>query len=189
MFGGRPAAGRRALRGGGYRRRPGPRCHGDGRHYADEGPARRRRVHLPTGKEVEVKIPAGLADGQQIRLKGQGMPGPRGVAGDVLITVTIARIRSSRSTAPTCGSTCRSRFMRRCSAPRCACRPSTARWSCDSRRHNSGRTFRSRARACRQRRGRSPATVAYRAAGRRDAELEELMKKWRDGKPYDPRKI
>jgi DnaJ-class molecular chaperone len=28
------------------------------------------RVHLPTGKDVEVKIPAGLTSGQQIRLKG-----------------------------------------------------------------------------------------------------------------------
>src|SRR5215467_6146659 len=32
-----------------------------------------KRVRLPTGKEVEVKIPAGLTDGQQIRLKGQGL--------------------------------------------------------------------------------------------------------------------
>ena len=32
-----------------------------------------KRVQLPTGREVEVKIPAGLADGQQIRLKGQGL--------------------------------------------------------------------------------------------------------------------
>ena len=49
-----------------------------------------RRVHLPNGKEVEVKIPPGLADGQQIRLKGQGFPGPGGRAGDALITVNIA---------------------------------------------------------------------------------------------------
>ena len=49
-----------------------------------------RRVDLPTGKEIEVKIPAGLADGQQIRLKGQGMPGPAAAPGDVLITVSIA---------------------------------------------------------------------------------------------------
>ena len=35
-----------------------------------------RRVHLPTGKEIDAKIPAGLADGQTIRLKGQGLQCP-----------------------------------------------------------------------------------------------------------------
>ena len=49
-----------------------------------------RRVRLPTGKDIDVKIPAGLADGQQIRLKGQGMRRPGRRAGDALITVTIA---------------------------------------------------------------------------------------------------
>jgi DnaJ-class molecular chaperone len=48
-----------------------------------------RRVQLPTGKELEVKVPAGLTDGQQIRLKGQGLAAG-GKAGDVLITVSIA---------------------------------------------------------------------------------------------------
>src|SRR5262249_34899569 len=43
----------------------------------------------PTGKELDVKIPAGLGDGKQIRLKGQGLPGYGGV-GDVLITVHVA---------------------------------------------------------------------------------------------------
>ena len=47
-------------------------------------------MHLPTGKEVEVKIPAGIANGQQIRLKGQGWPGAAGKAGDALITVNVA---------------------------------------------------------------------------------------------------
>ena len=48
------------------------------------------RVHLPTGKEIEVKIPAGIASGQQIRLKGQGYPGPSGRNGDAIITINIA---------------------------------------------------------------------------------------------------
>ena len=50
-----------------------------------------RRVVLNDGKQIEAKIPAGVRDGQQIRLRGQGGPGERGgPAGDVLITVTIA---------------------------------------------------------------------------------------------------
>jgi DnaJ-class molecular chaperone len=48
-----------------------------------------QRLHLPNGKNVDVKIPAGITNGQQIRLKGQGMAGQAG-PGDLLITVTIA---------------------------------------------------------------------------------------------------
>src|ERR1700736_5292165 len=48
-----------------------------------------KRMRLPTGKDVDVKIPAGLTDGQQIRLKGQGLPGA-GAPGDALITVHVA---------------------------------------------------------------------------------------------------
>jgi DnaJ-class molecular chaperone len=49
-----------------------------------------RRVRLPNGKELNVKIPAGVAAGQQIRLKGQGETAPGHRPGDVLITVNIA---------------------------------------------------------------------------------------------------
>ena len=49
-----------------------------------------RRVRLPTGKELNVKIPAGVTSGQQIRLKGQGETAPGHRPGDVLITVNIA---------------------------------------------------------------------------------------------------
>ncbi len=49
-----------------------------------------RRVRLPTGKELNVKIPAGVIAGQQIRLKGQGESAPGHRPGDVLITVNIA---------------------------------------------------------------------------------------------------
>ncbi len=53
------------------------------------GNAARKRVRLPTGKEVDVRIPPGIDDGQTIRLKGQGFSGPDGT-GDVLITVHVA---------------------------------------------------------------------------------------------------
>ncbi len=49
-----------------------------------------RRIRLPTGKELNVKIPAGVESGQQIRLKGQGQEAPGHRPGDVLITVNVA---------------------------------------------------------------------------------------------------
>src|ERR1700756_3331742 len=49
-----------------------------------------KRVRLPTGKELNVKIPAGVVAGQQIRLKGQGDTSPGHAPGDLLITVSIA---------------------------------------------------------------------------------------------------
>jgi DnaJ-class molecular chaperone len=49
-----------------------------------------KRVRLPTGKELNVKIPAGVSAGQQIRLKGQGETAPGHPPGDLLITVSIA---------------------------------------------------------------------------------------------------
>lgn len=49
------------------------------------------RVQLLHGKEVDVAIPAGIEEGKQIRLKGQGAASPYGgQPGDVLITVRVA---------------------------------------------------------------------------------------------------
>lgn len=50
------------------------------------------RVFLPTGRALDVNVPAGIEDGKQIRLRGQGHPSPipGGEPGDVLITVRIA---------------------------------------------------------------------------------------------------
>jgi DnaJ-class molecular chaperone len=50
------------------------------------------RVILPTGKTLEVSVPAGIEDGKQIRLKGQGQASQAGgEAGDALVTVRIAK--------------------------------------------------------------------------------------------------
>jgi DnaJ-class molecular chaperone len=49
------------------------------------------RVTLPTGKTLDVAIPAGVEEGKQIRLRGQGQPGARGgPAGDALVTIRYA---------------------------------------------------------------------------------------------------
>lgn len=50
-----------------------------------------RRVVLPNGEQIDVKIPAGLKDGQQIRLKGRAGGGRNGGRpGDILIAVSVA---------------------------------------------------------------------------------------------------
>jgi DnaJ-class molecular chaperone len=50
-----------------------------------------RRVFLPDGKEVDVRIPPGLRDGQQVRLRGQGGEGRNGgPPGDILLNVSVA---------------------------------------------------------------------------------------------------
>lgn len=48
-----------------------------------------RRLTLPGGKTLDVRIPPGLEDGQQIRLKGQGDTPPGGTPGDALIEVSV----------------------------------------------------------------------------------------------------
>lgn len=49
------------------------------------------RVAMPDGKMLDVTIPAGVADGQVLRLKGQGMPGAgtKATAGDALISIHV----------------------------------------------------------------------------------------------------
>ena len=44
------------------------------------------------GKPIKVKIPAGVADGQKIKLRGKGQPSPDGgEAGDIVLTVTVRK--------------------------------------------------------------------------------------------------
>jgi DnaJ-class molecular chaperone len=148
-------------------------------------------VHLPTGKEIEVKIPAGLADGQTIRLKGQGMPGSGGAVGDALITVSVAphptftrdganlrlelpitlyeAVLGGKVRVPTLDG-----------AVELAIPPGTS----------SGRTLRVRGKGLPSKEGAGDlyATVRIVLPERSDAELEDLMRKWRDGQPYDPRR-
>ena len=55
--------------------------HGGERSISLKGGARRN------ARTLKVKIPAGIQEGQQIRLAGQGQPGPGGRSGDLLLSV------------------------------------------------------------------------------------------------------
>jgi len=48
----------------------------------------KRRITFSDGRSLDITIPKGAADGQTLRLKGQGAPGPAG-AGDALIELAI----------------------------------------------------------------------------------------------------
>jgi DnaJ-class molecular chaperone len=148
-----------------------------------------RRVRLPNGKDVDVKIPVGLVDGQQIRLKGQGLPGP-GAVGDALITITIAphplftrdgnnlrlelpvtlyeAVLGAKVRVPTLDG-----------AVELAIPAGTS----------SGRTFRLKGKGVPTKGAAGDLLVAVRIVlpEEKDEALSELMKKWRERKPYDPR--
>src|SRR6185312_10905472 len=158
---------------------------------ADAAKGTKTRVSLPTGKEIEVKIPAGIADGQQIRLKGQGWPGNNGKFGDALITVNVAphplfkpdgadlrlelpitlyeAVLGAKVRVPTLDG-----------AVELAIPAGT----------NSGRTFRLKGKGMPGKGGAGDLLAVVRIVlpDRGDDALSELMRQWRDSRPYDPRK-
>jgi len=49
-------------------------------------------VEASSGKKIQAKIPAGVKDGQKVRLRGKGQPSPNGgKPGDVIITVGVPK--------------------------------------------------------------------------------------------------
>lgn len=48
-----------------------------------------KRVVMPDGKTLDIAIPAGLSEGQVLRLKGQGLPGSDGKTGDAYVEITV----------------------------------------------------------------------------------------------------
>ncbi|HEY6861905.1 MAG TPA: J domain-containing protein [Pseudolabrys sp.] len=157
---------------------------------ADAAKGTKTRVHLPTGKGVEVKIPAGIAAGRQIRLKGQGWPSATGKAGDAIISINVAphpvfkpdgsdlrlELPITLYEAALGGKV---RVPTLDGAVELAIPAGT----------NSGRTFRLKGKGLKAKSGAGDllATVRIMLPERVDDEFKELMKKWRDKKPYDPR--
>ena len=58
--------------------------------FLDAAKGARKRVTMPDGRTLDIAIPAGLEDGQTLRLKGQGEAGAAGgPAGDVYVEVAV----------------------------------------------------------------------------------------------------
>lgn len=149
-----------------------------------------KRVRLPTGKELNVKIPAGVTEGQQIRLRGQGESAQGHPPGDLLITINIAphpffkvegadlridlpvtlyeAVLGGKVRVPTLGNAVELSLPKNTS---------------------SGRTFRLKGKGLPKSGGTGDLFVTIRIMlpDGNDAELEALMEKWRDQHPYNPR--
>ncbi|HSG56091.1 MAG TPA: DnaJ C-terminal domain-containing protein [Paracoccaceae bacterium] len=81
--------------GAGFARRPPPPPRRGGNigytlrvPFADAATLAAQRITLGDGKTIDLKLPAGVEDGTQMRLKGKGEQGPGG-AGDALVTIAI----------------------------------------------------------------------------------------------------
>jgi DnaJ-class molecular chaperone len=150
-----------------------------------------KRVRLPTGKELNVRIPAGVTAGQQIRLKGQGETSPGHRPGDLLITVSIAphaffkvdggdlrvdlpitlyeAVLGGKIRVPTLGNAVELSIPKNTS---------------------SGRIFRLKGKGLPKAAGAAGdlfVTTRIMLPDGNDSELETLMQKWRDGHTYNPR--
>ena len=95
LFGGRTRGGGPGGMGGfGSRRQTPPPQRGANVSYrlkvpfADAAALKPQRITLAGGGTIDLKLPAGVEDGTQMRLKGKGQPGPGG-NGDALVTVQI----------------------------------------------------------------------------------------------------
>jgi DnaJ-class molecular chaperone len=96
LFGARGGGGARGAGfGGGFGGRSRPQPRGASVQYRlsvslpDAATLASQRITLSDGKTIDLKLPAGLEEGTQMRLAGKGEPGPGG-PGDALVTIQIA---------------------------------------------------------------------------------------------------
>lgn len=71
---------------------PCPDCHGTGKIIKDKCPDCRGTGYLTKKKKIQVSVPAGIDDGQSIRIRGKGEPGTNGGEwGDLLVEISVSQ--------------------------------------------------------------------------------------------------
>ncbi len=71
---------------------PCPDCHGSGKIIREKCPDCSGTGFVKNKKTIEVSIPAGIDNGQSVRIRGKGEPGTNGGSrGDLLVNVTVDR--------------------------------------------------------------------------------------------------
>ena len=69
-----------------------PECHGTGKVIKDKCPDCRGTGYTSSRKKIQVSVPAGIDNGQSIRIREKGEPGiSGGPRGDLLVEVNVAR--------------------------------------------------------------------------------------------------
>lgn len=69
-----------------------PECHGTGKVIKDKCPDCRGTGYTSSRKKIQVSVPAGIDNGQSIRIREKGEPGINGgPRGDLLVEVNVAR--------------------------------------------------------------------------------------------------
>jgi len=185
-------------RGRGARGAEGVRMRGQDAHYTltvgllEAARGATRRITMPDGSVLDVKIPEGLADGQTIRLRGKGGPGIGGAeAGDALVTVSVephgffrregedihVELPVTLDEAVLGG---------KVEVPTIDGRVALA----IPKGASSGRVLRVRGKGVKRgdRRGDQLVTLKIVAPPEVDTELENFFRGWREGHAYDPRK-
>lgn len=71
--------------------RPCQNCHGSGEVPAEPCQTCKGAGVMRRAEEINIKIPAGIENGEMIRLSGQGEAMPRGISGDLYIKVHVER--------------------------------------------------------------------------------------------------
>jgi DnaJ-class molecular chaperone len=149
-----------------------------------------KRMRLPSGKELNVRIPKAVTAGQQIRLKGQGETVAGHAPGDVLITLNIA----AHPIFKVDGTDLRVDFPITLyeAVLGAKVRVPTLDGAVElsiPKNTTSGRTFRLKGKGMPKAKASGDLLLTVRIAlpDGADAELEALMQKWRSQHPYNPR--